>query len=378
MNTTKKKIAILTSGHSPFDDRIFWKFGLSLSLKYEVYIISSLLEIETSRHGIHIIGFTNFLNKKEKIAGFRDYILKINPDIIICAQPLTIFAARDTLKLNKNCKIIYDVTEWYPENVAFKFKLTKRIFSYLILFISNIILSNLCNMIIVGELSKLKRYKVIAPFKNKIVIGYYPVLKYFNYSPPVLRNKIITLCYAGVITFERGIMQLYNAARLLSVKRPELKVELIIAGRFSYSDEEIKFNQLISNQNEINVIFKKWTDYDKISSLIQDADICFDLRNRNFIYRNSLPIKIFEYMACGKPFIYSDIKPIRKELNKIECGFFVNPDNLNEIVSKIEMYLDNNDLFLKHSKTGRTAIEQEMNWEKESIKLFHLVEKILK
>lgn len=149
-------------------------------------------------------------------------------------------------------------------------------------------------------------------------------------------------------------------------------------GKFSYADEEIIFNRLINIQDKVKISLKNWTDYDKISEMIKEVDICFDLRVRNFIYRNSLPIKIFEYMACGKPFIYSDIKPIRKELGKIECGFFVNPDDLKEIVRKIELYLDNNDLILKHSHNGRIAIEREMNWENEAIKLLELVEKMVK
>lgn len=193
MSIEKKKIAILTSGHSPFDDRIFWKFGLSLSIKYDVYIISSLTEINTIKHGVNVIGFTNYSNKKEKIAGFRSFLLKIKPDLIFCSQPLTIFAARATLKANKDYKIIYDVTEWYPENVSFKFKFLKKVVSYCILFISNIIASNISDLIIVGENSKLSRYKVIAPFKSKIIIGYYPVLKYYKNSPPAMTGGVFKL-----------------------------------------------------------------------------------------------------------------------------------------------------------------------------------------
>ena len=78
-----------------------------------------------------------------------------------------------------------------------------------------------------------------------------------------------------------------------------------------------------------------------MSSVIERMDICFDLRTRNFIYSNSLPIKIFEYMACGKPFIYSDIKPIKDEMNTTEFGVLVNPENQNEILNAIENYLQN-------------------------------------
>jgi glycosyltransferase involved in cell wall biosynthesis len=114
-----------------------------------------------------------------------------------------------------------------------------------------------------------------------------------------------------------------------------------------------------------------------MSSVIERMDICFDLRERNSIYSNSLPIKIFEYMACGKPFINSDINPIRAELELDKYGFLVGPDNENQIVSAMESYLNNPELVEKHSMNARKLIEESKNWENESKKLINLVNRIL-
>ncbi|MFZ1517910.1 MAG: glycosyltransferase, partial [Ignavibacteriaceae bacterium] len=111
--------------------------------------------------------------------------------------------------------------------------------------------------------------------------------------------------------------------------------------------------------------------------VIERMDICFDLRERNFIYSNSLPIKIFEYMACGKPFIYSDIKPIRDEIDYEKYGSLVNPDNEPEIINAIESYLNNPKLAEEHSLNARRLIEANKNWESESKKLIDLVNKLL-
>jgi len=114
-----------------------------------------------------------------------------------------------------------------------------------------------------------------------------------------------------------------------------------------------------------------------MSSVIERMDICFDLRKRNYIYSNSLPIKIFEYMACGKPFIYSDIKPIRVELDYPKYGQLVNPVNENEIIYAIENYLNNPELVNQHSINARKLIEESKNWKNESKKLIELVTKLL-
>lgn len=82
-------------------------------------------------------------------------------------------------------------------------------------------------------------------------------------------------------------------------------------------------------------------------------------------------------MACGKPFIYSDIKPVRDEIDYEKYGFLVNPDNETEIIKAIESYLNNPGLAEEHSINARKLIEDNKNWEIESKKLIDLVGKLL-
>lgn len=301
--------------------------------------------------------------------------MEFNPDLIICSEVSAIIPSYKYKKSDNNkCKIVSDITEWYPENVAFKKKSIMKYLTYLILFLGNIFLVNLCNQIIIGEKAKLKRYIFLAPLKSKIIIGYYPVLNFFKFYPCKVNINEFTLCYAGLINFDRGILTLLFVASKLAEKHNGLIIRLKIIGRFEYPDEESKFKEILKNISNISVERVSWTDYDKISENLIDVHLCFDLRRRNFIYRNSLPIKIFEYMACGKPFISSNIKPIREELkNYHSLGTLVNSDNQNEIINAIEKYINDPDLLLKHSKNCRNEIENKKNWEEESVKLITLI-----
>ena len=369
---TKKKIAIITSGHPPFDERIFWKFASSFANNgYNATILCSTKDICSEESGITINGFYNeSLTKREKINKFVSLLSDYSPDIIICCEPLTILPAYLHKKhLNRSCKIISDITEWYPENVALKFRGIKKIASYIFLFILNIILTNLADALIIGETSKKKRYDFIAPFKKKIIIGYYPVLKYFNYFPPGYDGNIFTLCYAGLVNFSRGILTLVEIADLLKQKHPELEIRLKIVGRFESHSEELLFDELVSKSHKLIIEKLGWKKYHEISEVLKDADLCFDLREHNFIYNHSLPIKIFEYMAAGKPFIFSDVKPIRDELGEIAFGYLVTPDNKDDIFRKVESYLTSPALLLEHSQNGRSMIENGKSWENESQKL---------
>lgn len=376
----KKKVSIVTSGHPYYDERIFYKFARSLNKNgHETSIICSTAntEIDLVKDNIHILGFDGSnLKKSRKLNKFEELLRKAKSDVIICCEPLPILAANKVRCDKKDVKIIYDVTEWYPENVAFKFEGIKRFVNYVSLFVFNIFVSNLASALIVGEKGKKVRYDLIAPFKKKQIISYYPVLEFFDFYPPKFDDKHLVFCYAGLLKFDRGIKTILKSANKFAELNNQISVTLKLIGKFESKQEESEFTELAQAQNKIKVEFAGWTEYLKISILLADVHVCFDLRERTFIYRNSLPIKIFEYMACGKPFIFTNIKPIRQEFDYSTCGFLANPEDINEIVSYIQNYIDDKDLFLAHSENARRIIENEKNWEKESDKLVAFIESL--
>ena len=379
-NSMKTKIAIVTSGHLPLDERIFFKFGMSLiESGFIVDIICSTQEINEIKNGISITGFNgSLLAKKKKISSFYNLLHISNPSVIICCEPLPVFSAFKFKISQPKSKIVLDITEWYPENLVAKIKGVKKHFYYFLYFIFNLVAVNLCDNLILGELTKKRRYDFIAPVTNKTVIGYYPILRFFNYSMPQFNGTDLTLCYAGLINFQRGILTLLEVAKKIKEKYQSLNITLKIVGKFERINEENYFNELLKSNKTISITKVGWSNYDDISKHLQDVDICFDLRIRNFIYKNSLPIKIFEYMACGKPIIFTDIKPIRKEFGENIPGFLVDPSNQNFIISCVEKYILDKSLLYSHSINARKQIENGKNWEEESLKLIKLVNSLAK
>lgn len=373
----KKRISIVTSGHPYYDERIFYKFARSLNKNgYDVSIVCSTVEsdIEFSKDNIHIIGFYGSrLKKFEKINKFFDCIKKTEPSIVICCEPLPILAANKLRKSKRNIKIIYDVTEWYPENVSFRHSGLRKLVIYFVLFIFNIFASNLADAIIVGERGKKRRYDLIAPMKRKQIISYYPVLEYFEFSPTDFNGSELRLCYAGLLKFDRGIKTIYQAVQKLSIKYPKIHFVYKLIGKFETAGEEKNFKSLIEKDKTVTVELYGWTEYPNISNYLADVNICLDLRTKNFIYDNSLPIKIFEYMACGKPFIFTNVKPICSQPDLLNCGFVVNPYSWDEVVNTISKYIDNKELVSIHANNARKLIEAKYNWERESEKLIELI-----
>ncbi|MCJ7647306.1 MAG: hypothetical protein MUP85_01710 [Candidatus Lokiarchaeota archaeon] len=64
------------------------------------------------------------------------------------------------------------------------------------LFLPYVLILSKVEQLIVGESGKLKRYKFLAPFNSKTIIGYHPIIKYFNYTQPDLLKENIILGFA--------------------------------------------------------------------------------------------------------------------------------------------------------------------------------------
>ena len=103
-----KRISLLTSGHPPFDERIFWKFAKSLcAVGFKTSVFCSTQKINIVKDDILLKGFNSQnLSKNNKIVQFFTLIESFEPDIVICSEMLPVFAALRYKRLKPDLKII--------------------------------------------------------------------------------------------------------------------------------------------------------------------------------------------------------------------------------------------------------------------------------
>ncbi|MBM4175284.1 MAG: glycosyltransferase family 4 protein [Ignavibacteria bacterium] len=362
-----KKVAILTTGHPPKDERIFHKIAGSLDKNsFKVTIICSTEDIDAKLEGIKCIGFDqkiNSLNPISKIKRLINYLTQSEAEIIHACEPMTVligYVFRVTNRNNRKVRIFYDVTEWYPENIVKNSPLFFKPLKFLFGHILNFIVSNLCDAIILGENYKKQRYDLYAPKINKYLIGYYPILDYYKASTQAFDGTEIVFGYAGVISVSRGLKIMADALLQLKRQNPNMRIKFILAGRFEDEREKSILNEL--EVNRINIQYCPWTDYTEFSKHLEPTHICFDIRPANGIYERSLPIKIFDYMALGKCIVASNYKPISDTFADADCGILVNPLNVNIIVFSIESLITNPEKIVELGRNGRRAVEEFFNW----------------
>jgi len=175
--------------------------------------------------------------------------------------------------------------------------------------------------------------------------------------------------YTGSLFEGRGIEIILDLAVLLK------DVVFVIAGG------EGKYLNLLRREvaklNLDNVIVKGFMPHKKIPVFLQAADVLLMPYQKKVLHRQKKhdtaafmsPLKLFEYMASGRPIVSSRIEVIEELLQNKKNALLVEPDNVEEWSHSIK-YLKMNKEFA--DKMGRQAKQdvKDFSWETRVMKIF--------
>jgi glycosyltransferase involved in cell wall biosynthesis len=204
--------------------------------------------------------------------------------------------------------------------------------------------------------------------KNVININNYPIL---NDAVVSLSwdEKMTEVCYVGSIATNRGAVEIVKSLELITTE-----TRLNLVGNFAYSKIEAKL-KLLNGFNKVNEY--GYIDSKEVQRVYSRSIAGIITSHPIPTYLESLPIKMFEYMAAGIPLIISDFPYWRKLLEGCECCIFVNPLDPNEIANAIDFYSNNKKEAKKMGDKGMELVYERFNWRYESEKLIAFYQLIL-
>lgn len=179
------------------------------------------------------------------------------------------------------------------------------------------------------------------------------------------------VCYVGYLVPWQGVDYLIKAASLVLRKVPEAR--FLIVGDGSMKEE---LEGMVEDLKlDDHFIFTNSVPYEDVAKYINASDVCVApfIRKRNEVTGLS-PIKIYEYLACEKPVVASNIKGVGDFLTVIGIGIAVEPENKDDLAEGIIRFLCDDELRVDMGRRGREIMIEEFSWEK----IVRSVEDVLK
>lgn len=350
-----KKVAFLAMVHPPYDERIWFHQRVVLTeTGYHVSVISAMpvTNLEKDTYVFEGGNYSPFGKIKKTIT----LLKQVKPDIIICDTPLAIFAATYYQFQNK-CRILYDITEWYPskKNLVGLSGL-KRTIKKAMLKMANTAAAQFTNGFIFGEQLKAIPFLKKHPHKPHVFTTYYADLNYIKNKPEQNISHNCKLFYAGNLTVEKGFFATLESVILAAEQSPQTLFTLKIITK---QPKEIT-RTLPEN---LTIKMKEFMPFAEFCAELTQHDLFLDLRTNDHENTQCLPIKLFYYLACGRPTIVTNLKAIRTDApDCITCCQLVDPENTAKVAQVITTYVNNNELYSEHSRLARQLAEKKYNW----------------
>lgn len=191
------------------------------------------------------------------------------------------------------------------------------------------------------------------------VVNNFPKLDDIVFQDGPFEDRDRIVCYAGGINELRG-------EKVMLAAMKNVKGTLLIAGE--HQKELLDLNA----DSESMVEYLGKLDRAGINDLYAKAVVGLCLLQPANNYFDAQPIKMYEYMAAGIPFVCSDFPKWRKLIDRTNAGICVNPEDAAEVSSAITFLLKNRDIGQKMGKAGRKAVVKRFNWSVELDKLLEL------
>lgn len=198
--------------------------------------------------------------------------------------------------------------------------------------------------------------------KRIAVVNNYPMLDDIRFQTKPFAERDAVICYAGGINALRG-------EKIMCEAMQQVDGRLILAG--AHAKETL-------HAGKGTVEYIGQIDRDGVNALYGNAvaGLCLLKPAKNYYY--SQPIKMYEYMAAGLPFICSDFPGWKKTAEKTKAGICVNAENPEEVRHAIRYLLEHRSAGQEMGRRGRKAVEQTYNWDTEKTKLLRLYAELLR
>ena len=171
-----------------------------------------------------------------------------------------------------------------------------------------------------------------------------------------IQNGDFVLFFMGYLDPITGLREAATEFIKIAGNRPNLKLLIVGEGELYSALVEIKERHNMKN----HIILTGKQPYERIPELIAAADVCLLPFKLNDITREVVPIKMYEYMASGKPVVATNLPGVRQEMGDDKGIIYVKDPE--QVVRKAIELLSNDTNLARYGSLNRSFIEK-LSWD---------------
>ena len=163
--------------------------------------------------------------------------------------------------------------------------------------------------------------------------------------------------FAGSFYPWQGLETLVESASQIK-EQGRLEIKYLLVGDGA---EESGLRRKVSQYGlEHQVRFMGRVPYDEVPYYINAFDLCY--LSREHYPGVFSPLKLYEYLACGKPVIASRTDGVTEVIAEGHCGYLFEPANTADLAATISQSFDERASLGKPGRNGRRLVEEKYSW----------------
>ena len=159
--------------------------------------------------------------------------------------------------------------------------------------------------------------------------------------------------FIGTFLSCQGVDTLISAAPAILRQYPQTR--FLLVGDGPMLQEWVSMVE--TNNLKDAFIFTGQVPYKEMPNYIGAMDICVAPHKKDS--NQASPVKLFDYMACGRPIVASDIAVVREITAKAECAILFNPGDHDDLARVIVSLIENSGNQNRLGTNGRAYAEAE-------------------
>jgi glycosyltransferase involved in cell wall biosynthesis len=317
----------------------------------------------------------------------RDLVVKDGCQLLI-VRDMPLVLAATTVGKRTGVPVIFDMAENYPAVMAVwrRWEGRKRVLANF--FARNITLARMVERAGIRAADQIfvvvpEHVERVAQLRGTIsdieVIENTPVLEeldvlYTCYSSRPERQPVsrgMEVVYGGNVHFYRGIDTLIEAAALLRHRQVhEIRWTVVGTGKVMNRLRHLADEKGVAD----SVRFMGWQP--DLMAFVYRAHVGYDGSHASEHTHNTMPNKLYDYMAFRKPVLVSDCRPMKRVVETYRCGLVFRSQDAEDLAEKVLMLRDP-ELRAQMGANGRRAVEERYNWGVDGKRLVEVVQGLL-